>query len=149
MTNSKNAQANNPAQNQSVLSTVLKASRVWMVAVALVTFALSLSSFTSEDVKKDAFTRVCYRYVGPANFVASNITNASNWTPSIVNNEVCPSVDYICGICFDDDEYETLQDALNALSAAGLTTRTGGVVGEPDGQDYRGTNIDLFQRSQP
>jgi hypothetical protein len=97
----------------------MKNLRIVLATLVITVSVITLSSFVSDNFNGNAFATVCIKYTGPVPPTPADIESPSNWASSTVAelNAICTDVPELCGICFDNTQFATVQDALNFLGA--------------------------------
>jgi hypothetical protein len=102
----------------------MKNLKIVLGSVLIAALLVGFSSFALKSYNPRAFTQVCYTYHGPSSDQSSDISTQSNWTgPATLSCSTTKIV--LCGICFDNTRYTTLQAALNQAAndfQLGVTT---------------------------
>jgi hypothetical protein len=98
---------------------VMKNLRIVLATLVITVSVITLSSFVSDNFDGNAFATVCYKYTGPIPARPVDMESSSNWVSATQAQLIaeCPDLPNLCGICYDNTQFPSVQAALNLLGA--------------------------------
>src|SRR5579871_4880951 len=91
----------------------MKNFKIVLGSLLIAALFVGFSSFALKSYNPKAFAQVCYLYGGVQPVTTSSIDDTGNWTLTTSITTLCTGGTLLCGICYDNTVYSSLQAALD------------------------------------